>query len=383
MDDSVPFPPDINRGSEILVVCGTLVGLSVAVVILRIWVRAKMVRLVGLDDYFMIAATDEAKENVFVKVTIFAEMMVIIPEVQYGAGRHIQYIEPKSNIVTGLHLNFVTQPLCLIALCLAKVSVGMFLLRITPSGKFRHVIWGIIIFTVFSALGNFLTVFFQCQPLAFTWDFSIEGGKCIPQADLKFAAFFNSSVSVFTDLLFALLPVPIMWKVQLNWKVKSAVIGVLSLGIFATIAAVIKISFLSGYGKHGDFLFNSTDITIWTTVEICTAIIAASIPCLKPLFKAILSGSSAEQYNSSKYNNDGYMRNKNASKSRRARTPEGNFEMFSQSRHTAAIRSGFGSKMGSEESIIPDHGSGGEGITKTMQVSVFVDERQKSPKDLV
>lgn len=57
MDDSVPFPPDINRGSEILVVCGTLVGLSVAVVILRIWVRAKMVRLVGLDDYFMIAAT--------------------------------------------------------------------------------------------------------------------------------------------------------------------------------------------------------------------------------------------------------------------------------------------------------------------------------------
>ncbi|KXH29103.1 hypothetical protein CSIM01_02172 [Colletotrichum simmondsii] len=353
MDDSVPFPPDINRGSEILVVCGSLVGLSVAVVILRIWVRAKMVRLVGLDDYFMIAAT----------VTIFAEMMVIIPEVQYGAGRHIQYIEPKSNIVTGLHLNFVTQPLCLIALCLAKVSVGMFLLRITPSGKFRHVIWGIIIFTVFSALGNFLTVFFQCQPLAFTWDFSIEGGKCIPQADLKFAAFFNS--------------------MQLNWKVKSAVIGVLSLGIFATIAAVIKISFLSGYGKHGDFLFNSTDITIWTTVEICTAIIAASIPCLKPLFKAILSGSSAEHYNSSKYNNDGYMRNKNASKSRRARTPEGNFEMFSQSRHTAAIRSGFGSKMGSEESIIPDHGSGGEGITKTMQVSVFVDERQKSPKDLV
>ncbi|KAJ3941114.1 uncharacterized protein N0V96_008991 [Colletotrichum fioriniae] len=102
-----------------------------------------------------------------------------------------------------------------------------------------------------------------------------------------------------------------------------------------------------------------------------------------PLFKAVLSGSSAEQYNSSKYNNDGYMRNKNASKSRRAHTPEGNFEMFSQSRHTAAIRSGFGSKMGSEESIIPDHGSGGEGITKTMQVSVFVDERQKSPKDLV
>lgn len=96
-----------------------------------------------------------------------------------------------------------------------------------------------------------MTVFFQCRPLAYAWDTSIEGGECIPPANLKFAAFFNSGkssvafghfhcahilvpcvgVSVFTDLLFALLPIPMLWTVQLNWKVKSAVIGVLSLGV--------------------------------------------------------------------------------------------------------------------------------------------------------
>jgi hypothetical protein len=86
---------------------------------------------------------------------MLAEMMVIIPEVQLGAGRHVQYIEPKTNVARGLHLNFVTQPLCLISLCLTKISVGLFLLRLTPSQLHARVIWGIMIFTMLSFVGNF------------------------------------------------------------------------------------------------------------------------------------------------------------------------------------------------------------------------------------
>ena len=82
-------------------------------------------------------------------------MMIIIPEVGYGAGRHVEYIDPPSNVVKGLHLNFITQPLCLIALCLTKVSVGFFLLRLTPSPKLRWIVIGTIVFTVLSATGNF------------------------------------------------------------------------------------------------------------------------------------------------------------------------------------------------------------------------------------
>jgi hypothetical protein len=75
-----------------------------------------------------------------------------------------------------------------------------------------------------------VTVFFQCQPLAFTWG-GVPEGTCMPPGNLKFAAFFNSSVSVLTDVVFALLPIPMLWKVQLNWKVKLAVGGILSMGV--------------------------------------------------------------------------------------------------------------------------------------------------------
>lgn len=99
---------------------------------------------------------------------MFAEMMVIIPEVRMGAGRHYQYIKPESNIVTGLHLNFVTQPLCLVALCLTKVSVGLFLLRMTPSKRYSQFIWATIIFTILSSTGNFCMQLFLLETLAST-----------------------------------------------------------------------------------------------------------------------------------------------------------------------------------------------------------------------
>jgi L-lactate permease len=56
MADAPAMPPDENRGPEILAVCGSLVGLALIVVALRIWVRAKMVRHMGSDDWAIIAA---------------------------------------------------------------------------------------------------------------------------------------------------------------------------------------------------------------------------------------------------------------------------------------------------------------------------------------
>lgn len=371
--NGVSLPPDENRGPEILAICGTLVALSVLIVGLRIWVRAGMIGQVGIDDWTIIAAT----------TVIFVEMMIIIPQVHYGAGRHVQYIEPPSNVTKGLHLNFVTQPLCLIALCLTKVSVGFFLLRLTPSKRFRRFVIGMIIFTVLSATGNFLTVFFQCQPLAFTWG-GVSEGKCMPPDNLKFAAFFNSSVAVLSDIIFALLPVPMLWKVQLNWRVKSAVAAILALGVFAAVAAIVKITFLGSYGKHGDFLWDSADLTIWTTIEICTAIIAASFPCLKPLFKTLFDGSSARI---SGYGSGykGYVRDTNngtksgnrntlRSKGTVTVTAGGNdteFELYGGKKFSTDVKAGNASStsMGSEASILKET-TKGNGITKTTSVCV-------------
>ncbi|KAK8057408.1 hypothetical protein PG996_011345 [Apiospora saccharicola] len=273
-----PPPPDVNRGPEILAVTGTLVGIALCVVLLRLWVRLRMVRQLGWDDFFVAAAM----------ALLFAEMIIIVPEAHYGAGRHWQYIQPPGHIPVGLHLNFATQPMCLVALTLTKVSVGVFLLRLAPNKNYRAFIHFIIGFTVLSSTASFLTVFFQCRPLSFNWDNTTPGGQCISARNLKITTYFNSILSASTGLIFAMLPIPMLINVQLNWKAKSAIIGIL-----ATAAAIAKMAYLSNYGKYGDLLFDSADITIWTTIEVNVAMIAGSIPCLKPLFKKILDLSSA------------------------------------------------------------------------------------------
>ena len=128
-----------------MAVAGTLVGVTLCIVLLRLWVRLRLVRQLGWDDFFVAAAM----------ILLFAEMMVIIPEVHYGAGRHFQYIQPPEHIAIGLHLNFVTQPICLVVLTLTLVSVGVFLLRLAPTKNYRVLIHAIIAFTVLSATAGF------------------------------------------------------------------------------------------------------------------------------------------------------------------------------------------------------------------------------------
>jgi hypothetical protein len=45
----------------------------------------------------------------------------------------------------------------------------------------------------------------------------------------------NPGFSIFADLAMALLPIPMLWKVQMNRRVKVAVVVVLSLGLWYVI----------------------------------------------------------------------------------------------------------------------------------------------------
>lgn len=217
--------------------------------------------------------------------------LIIIPQVRDGAGRHIEYIPSQDMLMSGLHLNFATQPTCVIALALAKISVGFFLLRISPSKFFTRVICGLMIVTALASIAAVRKFFFrkgkerererekkmkkadspktsvniilQCRPLEFVWNKALPGGECLSVQDLVFSSYFNSAISILTDMILALLPVPMLWRVQMNRRVKASVAGILSLGLFTVAAAFVKVYYIGDWGKLGDPSWESTDITIW------------------------------------------------------------------------------------------------------------------------
>ncbi|KAH8666467.1 hypothetical protein BX600DRAFT_274213 [Xylariales sp. PMI_506] len=228
-------------------------------------------------------------------------MGVVAGEVVYGAGRHKEFLDPPTNMM-GLKLNFISQPIYLWAIPLVKVSVGLFLMRIAPNKAYRRMLQGTMTVLMLYTFVCFLTLMLQCTNLAVQWDSSVES-KCWSADVLVALSYTNSVVNIITDIFFATIPIPMLWNVQINARTKASLICVLGLGIFACAAAIIKAVYITNYGKTGDFLWDSANLTIWIAAELNTGIIAACLPCLKPLFKAVLDSSA--RYGSSHKKTDG------------------------------------------------------------------------------
>lgn len=81
-----------------------------------------------------------------------------------------------------------------------------------------------------------------------------------------------------------------LWRLKVTSRTRAVLVGVLALGLFACIAAGIKMQYLVNYGKMGDLLWDSRNITIWTVTESNVGIVAESIPMLRPLFKNFFGG---------------------------------------------------------------------------------------------
>ncbi|XXH01288.1 hypothetical protein Hte_007644 [Hypoxylon texense] len=339
--------PDLNQGPHIL---GAVISTTVC---------ALVVVCARLFDYVMIGAMTLS----------LAGMGVVIASVQYGAGRHAAYLDPDVNRL-GLKLNFVTQPIYLWAIPMVKVSVGFFLMRISPTIYYRRILQGVMIFLMAYTFVCQMTLVLQCRNLAILWDNRVQT-TCWTQATLQGLSYANSTINIITDIFFALLPIPMLWKVKINARTKASLICVLSLGVFACAAAIVKASYISNYGKTGDFLWDSANLTIWIAAETNTGIIAACLPCIKPMFKRMLD--SSLRYGSSRKKESYHLHSYGQGTGHR-----GSKYNHSQTRPEKSARSGVVAASLedniSEESILTQKNSG---ITKTTMITIdrAVDDR--------
>lgn len=106
--------------------------------------------------------------------------------------------------------------------------------------------------------------FIQCIPLEAVWNPSVPGW-CLEASRVAS----NSIIHIVTDFMIFVLPLPALWKLNIYWKEKIALIGVFSLGFLyvittpdgsaeqLTCSSVCLISILRLVSVHID----SSDIT--------------------------------------------------------------------------------------------------------------------------
>jgi hypothetical protein len=112
-----------------------------------------------------------------------------------------------------------------------KASIALMLLRLSVLSIHKRILWiTIVIVEIYSAFFFFIFVF-QCIPTEYFWTRYTDGtGSCLDTSIVVAATYGYSAISCVGDLVFALLPVSLVWSLQMGGKEKVAVAAVLALG---------------------------------------------------------------------------------------------------------------------------------------------------------
>lgn len=112
-----------------------------------------------------------------------------------------------------------------------KLSIAIFLLRLAVRRRYRYTLWASMVVVVVWSIVSFFWDIFQCTPVQAQWDFTIPHARCVSPAQIVSAAYAISVMTIVTDWLFALLPIPMIWKVKMTKQAKASVTMILGLGI--------------------------------------------------------------------------------------------------------------------------------------------------------
>ncbi|KAF2104361.1 hypothetical protein NA57DRAFT_51193 [Rhizodiscina lignyota] len=278
-----------SRGPVIETVVIVFLALSWLTVLLRIFVRTKMINSLGWDDATMAIA-----------VMVFtADAGVLIKQVSLGAGSldvsiermqfaiDVRFNVPGTWITTNLTQFIIAgEALYLATLMFLKISLGIFFLRIVIRKWQRRTIYVVMALSTAVSFAHIWIVVFLCgNPKHYLVNYLAD--QCISRPAQKGLLYEQASTTTLTDFIFASMPLPILWNAQMNTRTKISVGFVLLLGAAGSICSIVRFFYVEGLVNATEFFWSSANITIWSTVELGIGIVAGNLATLRPLFKRI------------------------------------------------------------------------------------------------
>ena len=125
-----------------------------------------------------------------------------------------------------------------------KVSICLFLRRLMlGQDRVRNAFNVVIVFVICWACVPFFYTIFFCSPVAYYWDRTIEGGSCVDDDQYILESILSGVISLVTDLIILMLPMPSIWHLKISFKKKVAVTCILCVGVMC-VALPVPAKFL-------------------------------------------------------------------------------------------------------------------------------------------
>jgi hypothetical protein len=168
---------------------------------------------------------------------------------------------------------------------LIKSSIIWTLLRLAKglNPAYTWILWAMFGFSWVVWQISWPVAIFQCKPVSAAWG---EPGDCASgQEVILRVSYFVSAANIATDLMTTLVPAFLLRHVQISSKLKYVTMGILSLGLLASVATTIRITYTWAYTAPTNKFYTIGLIVMLTVLECDLGIIAGSMPMLRRYFR--------------------------------------------------------------------------------------------------
>ena len=116
-----------------------------------------------------------------------------------------------------------------VTVVVARISIALALLRLTVSRVHTILLWCVVGVSIIVGLVFWFMLTFECKPVSHFWQ-RTKPGHCMSIDKLLDIAYVYSVTAMLCDFTLGLLPIFLVWKLQMSRQTKAALAGILSLG---------------------------------------------------------------------------------------------------------------------------------------------------------
>ncbi|KUI65185.1 hypothetical protein VM1G_00601 [Cytospora mali] len=164
-----------------------------------------------------------------------------------------------------------------------RYSILALYLRIFSGRRLRIAVWCVIGFVTIQWMSFAIAAVFQCIPVAYFWDRTMENGKCF-DIDTFYRAV--TPFNLLVDIILIFMPLPTVWQLKATATRKWALTLLFGIGIAALVASSVRFVV---YDTHtAEYIAPSyTNIMImWLVIEPSIYLIVACLPAMHHIVAA-------------------------------------------------------------------------------------------------
>ncbi|EME82506.1 uncharacterized protein MYCFIDRAFT_154994, partial [Pseudocercospora fijiensis CIRAD86] len=179
----------------------------------------------------------------------------------------------------------------IIGLSTVKISICLSYLRFFASPRFRKLVFVVILLNLLYMLGFTIPTIFQCTPVSYwwkEWDHARKG-HCIAKTKrrLQGLVWTSAGFNILLDMIVLGMPVPLVWKMELNTRKKILVIFMFTCGLFITAISILRLHSLVKFGDTMNPTWDYRWMARWSTIELAGMVVCACMPGIRNFIRRL------------------------------------------------------------------------------------------------